>query len=86
MTTVSATKARAKLFDLVKGAAQAHNIYRIHHRGGDAVLMSEAEYESLIETVELLSVPGFRASIRRSLKNMERGETLSLDEVLGEEK
>ena len=85
MTTLSATKARENLFDLVKGASKRHQIYRIHHRSGDVVLMSEAEYESLVETLELLSVPGFRESIRRSLKNVERGETYSLDEVLGSE-
>jgi antitoxin YefM len=83
MTTLSASKARAKLFDLVKRANSAHEVYRIHHRSGDAVLISEGEYESLVETIELLSVPGFRASIRRSLLDMKEGRTYSLDEVFG---
>lgn len=85
MTTYSATKARAMLFDLVKGVNKRHHLYRIHHRTGDAVLMSETEYESLLETIELLSVPGFRESVRRSLKDMEAGRTYALDEVFGEE-
>ena len=83
MTTLSASKARSRLFDLVKRATAAHEIYRIHHRNGDVVLISEAEYESLVETIELLSVPGFRASIRRSLRDMKEGRTYALDEVLG---
>jgi antitoxin YefM len=83
MTTLSASKARSRFFELVKRATAAHEIYRIHHRTGDTVLISEAEYDSLVETIELLSVPGFRASVRRSLRDMKEGRTYALDEVLG---
>jgi antitoxin YefM len=81
MTALSATKARSRLFELVKRANAAHQIYRIHHRSGDAALISEAEYESLVETIELLSIPGFRASIQRSLRDLREGRSYSLDEV-----
>ena len=84
MTTLTATAARRELFDLVKGATQKHKIYRIHHRSGDAVLLSEEDYESLIETLELLSTPGFKQSMRRSVRQMQKGQTLSLDEALGD--
>ena len=60
MTTLTATDARATLFELLRGANERHEIYHIRHRHGDAVLMSEDEYESLIETLALLSAPGFR--------------------------
>ncbi|MCX7011913.1 MAG: type II toxin-antitoxin system prevent-host-death family antitoxin [Candidatus Sumerlaeota bacterium] len=60
MTTLTATDARRELFDLVKGATDRHEVYRIHHRRGSAVLLSEEDYESLLETLELLSTPGFR--------------------------
>jgi antitoxin YefM len=83
MTTLTASKARSRLFELVKRATAAHEIYRIHHRTGDAVLISEEEYESLVETIELLSIPGFRASIRRSLRDLKEGRSRSLDEVFG---
>ncbi len=83
MTTLSASNARSRLFDLVKRTTAAHEIYRIHHRSGDAVLISEAEYDSLVETIELLSIPGFRASIRRSLRDLKEGRSYSLDEVFG---
>ncbi|MCL4491535.1 MAG: type II toxin-antitoxin system Phd/YefM family antitoxin [Nitrospirae bacterium] len=84
MTVVNATQARKEFFDLIKDALAKHTIFRIHHREGDVVLMSEDEYESLQETLELLSIPGFRESIKRSLKQIEKGETYSLDEVFGE--
>jgi antitoxin YefM len=85
MTTLSATDARREFFDLVKHATAGHKVYRIRHRKGSAVLMSEEDYESLMETLELLSIPGFRASMKRSVAQMQRGETLPLDDVLGDE-
>ena len=42
------------------------------------------EYECLAETVELLSIPGFSESLRRSLGQVEQGQTVSVDEVLGD--
>ena len=84
MTTIQATAARRDFFELVKGASEGHKTFRIQHRRGAAVLMSEEDYESLIETLELLSIPGFRQSIKRSLKQAARGETASLKDVFGE--
>ena len=84
MTTLTATDARREFFDVVKGATDKHLIYRIHHRRGAVVLMAEDDYESLLETMELLSTPGFRKSLKRSVDQMHRGETLSFEEVFGE--
>jgi len=83
MTTLSATIARKDFFDLVKGVTNRHKTYRIQHSAGTAVLMSGDDYESLLETLELLSTPGFKESIKKSLHEMEKGETLSIDEVFG---
>ena len=84
MTTLTATAARKEFFDLVKGAAEGHRTFRIQHRRGAAVLMSEDDYDGLIETLELLSIPGFRDSIKRSVTQMKKGETVSLAAVFGE--
>lgn len=84
MTNLKATEARRDFFRIVKNAIRTHQIYHIHHKQGDVVLMSEDEYESLQETLELLSVPGFRESIARSMKQMKAGRTHSVDEVFGD--
>ena len=84
MTTMTATDARREFFDVVKGATDKHQVYRIHHRRGSVVLMAEEDYESLLETMELLSTPGFRKSLKRSVAQMHRGETISFEEVFGE--
>jgi len=86
MTTITATDARRDFFELIKNATKGHKVYKIHHRKGTAVLMSEDDYDSLIETLELLSIPGFHERIKKSVKQMENGETFSLDEVLEENK
>ena len=85
MTTLTATDARREFFDVVKGATAKHQVYRIHHRRGAVVLMAEDDYESLLETMELLSTPGFRKSLKRSVQQMHRGATLSFEEVFGEQ-
>lgn len=84
MTSLTATDARKGLFDLIKGVNERHEVYHIRHRQGDAVLMSEAEYEGLIETLELLSQPGFRDEFAKGQAEAESGETQSFEDVFGE--
>jgi antitoxin YefM len=84
MTTLTATDARSSLFDLLRGANERHEIYHIRHRQGDAVLMSASEYDSLLETLALLSAPGFRDAFQKALDEAESGATRSFDEVFGE--
>ena len=84
MPTITATNARKDFFEIVKGAAEKHEIYHIHHRKGDVVLMSEDEYESLLETLNLLSIPGFKEKFELSQKEIASGETVTFEEVFGE--
>ena len=86
MTTLTATTARREFFDLVKGAAEGHRTFRIQHRRGAAVLISEDDYESLLESLELLSLPGFRQRLKASIKQMKTGDTISMDELFGDKK
>lgn len=84
MVKVTATKARSEFFDLLKKSIHGHETVRINTREGDAILISEEDYESLLETIELMSTPGLAKSIAEARKEIERGETYSLDEVFGE--
>lgn len=52
MTTLTATSARKDFFEMVKGATEGHKTYRIQHKRGTAVLMSEEDYEGLLETLD----------------------------------
>ena len=85
MTTLTATDARKGFFDLLKKTNDQHEIYHIHHRSGDAVLMSEQEYDSLNESLELLSSPGFQEGFEKSRQEAAAGETVGFKDVFGED-
>lgn len=84
MNSFTATEARAKWFELLKKSITGHKIFEIRSKEGDVVLMSRDEYESLIETLELMSVPGMVKSVRGAKKEMEEGKYHSSDEVFGD--
>jgi len=85
MTTMTATEARKSFFEILKSTNERHEIYHIRYRSGDAVLMSQEEFDSLQETLELLSSAGFREGFEAARKEAETGDTLSFQEVFGEE-
>ena len=63
MAHVSATKARAQLYQLIDAAA--HEPVHITGKRGNAVLISEADWRSLQETLHLSSIPGMKASLKK---------------------
>lgn len=68
MTTLTASKARAKLYKLLDQAASSHEPIQITGKRVNAVLISEEDWRSIQETLFLLSIPGMRESIRKGLK------------------
>lgn len=83
MITLTVTQARQNLFDLLRKSVKGHAPVRITSKDGDAVLISEADYEGLLETLEILSTPGMAESIRRAKRDIKAGRTYSLDKVFG---
>lgn len=65
MVTIPVTKARAKLYGLIEEAAHAPVL--ITGKTGNAILVSEEDWNAIQETVYLLSIPGMRESIREGL-------------------
>ena len=81
--TVTATEARQNLFKLVRKSVRGHVPVKITSKEGDAVLVSEEDYEGLLETLELLSVPGMRKSIQEARADIRAGRTKSLKVIFG---
>jgi len=81
MTSLTATEARTKWFELIKKSIKGHKTFRITSKEGDAVLLSQEDYDSLLETLELLSTPGLLKSVKKAKKEIAQGKTYSLDEV-----
>ena len=67
MTIVNATEARSKLYSLIDEASDTHQPIVITGKRGNAVLVSEEDWNAISETLNLLSVPGMRESIKEGL-------------------
>ena len=63
MATVSTTEARKDLYRLVDQVQDTHEPIQINGKRGNAVLVSEADWQALQETLFLVSIPGMRESI-----------------------
>ena len=63
MTTVNVTEARANLYKLIDDTSISHEPVVITGKRGNAVLLAEDDWNSINETLHLLSVPGMRESI-----------------------
>ncbi len=68
MTTITATEARANLYRLMDAAAESHEPIVITGKRTRAVLVSEADWKAMQETLFLLSIPGMRESIRQGME------------------
>jgi len=82
MTTLSLADARANLSKLIESAVTTHERFEVT-RNGDrvAVLLSADDYDSLLETVDILSRPAEVAALMRGLADLDEGRVSSADEV-----
>jgi prevent-host-death family protein len=67
MTILNATEARTRLYSLIDEATETHQPIVITGKRGNAVLVSEEDWNSISETLHLLSVPGMRESIQEGM-------------------
>jgi len=67
MPTLTVTEARSKLYKLLDDVAESHEPILITGKRTNAVLISEADWRAIEETMYLLSIPGMRESIIEGL-------------------
>ena len=67
MTSITVTEARKRLYVLLDDVANSHEPIQIAGKRHSAVLVSEADWRAIQETLYLDSIPGMRASIRKGL-------------------
>lgn len=83
--TLPLTEARQTLSALVSRLSRLMDRAIITRNGKpEAVLLGIEEYESWIETLELLSRPGTVTGIREGLADLMAGRTRSFEEAFGE--
>jgi prevent-host-death family protein len=83
--TMPVSEARQTLPELVSRMRKLMERVIITRRGKpEAVIMSIQEYESWVETLELLSRPETVRGIREGLADLKAGRSRSFEEVFGE--
>ena len=83
--TIPASKAKAHFSELLRRIKERHEAFPISQRGKvEGVLISISEYESLIETLEILSDREFMKSLERGLRDEKDGRFYSHEDVFPE--
>ena len=67
MTNVNITNFRRDLFGYINQALEYNDVINVNTKNGNAVLMSEEDYNGLIETVHLLSIPGMKERLQEGM-------------------
>lgn len=85
--TVPVTEAKQRFTEIVKGVEEYFDRYLVTKNGKDAaVVMSAAEYESLLETIDVLANKKETRALLEGKVQAGGGETVSLDEYLAQKK
>ena len=79
MTTLNVTEARANLYKLIDDTSVNHEPVVITGKRGNAVLLSEDDWNAINETLHLLSVPGMRESILEGMQESIDGSATELN-------
>ena len=67
MINTNVTNFRKQLFELIDQTIKYNEPVNISTKNGNAVLISEEEYNNLIETMYLNSIPGMREKLEEGI-------------------
>jgi len=82
---IPVTKAKSILLDLVRNITASDDAIAITKNGvPEAVLISMKKFRGLLETLDILSDEKAMASIRKSIRQAEKGMWLDSDKVFEE--
>ncbi len=68
MATLTVSEARSKLYKLLDEVSETHIPAMITGKRSNGVLVSEEDWNSIQETLYLLSIPNMRESIKEGMK------------------
>ena len=63
MMNTNITNARAELYKLASSCIKYNNVININTKEGNVIMMSEEDYNSLMESLYLAGIPGMYESI-----------------------
>jgi len=80
MKTIPITKARKDIYNLVDETINTSEPIQITGKRGNVILLSEADWNAMQETLYLLSIPGMKESILEG-DNTPIDECLELEDI-----
>lgn len=81
MISTTATNFRKNVFGMLEQTIKYNEPVTINTKNGNAILMSEEEYNGMMETLYLMSIPGMEEKIVEGL-NTPIEECIKGDEVI----
>ena len=79
MTTLKVTEARVNLYKLIDDTLVNHEPVVITGKRGNAVLLAEDDWNTINETLHLLSVPGILESVLEGMQESIDGAATQLN-------
>lgn len=80
MTNINISNFRQNIFEYVNQAIEFNDIINVNTKNGNAVILSESDYNSLVETLYLSSNPKVKSEILEG-KNVPLSECVNANEV-----
>lgn len=80
MTNINITNFRKDIYELLEKAIKYNEIINISTKNGNAIVLSEEDYNGLMETVNLLNVPGMKDKLIKG-KETPLEDCIAEDEV-----
>lgn len=71
MTNTNATNLRKNLFSYLESAIDYNDIINVNTKKGNVIIISEAEYNGLLETLYLLSDPNVKEKIETAKNSID---------------
>ena len=81
MSITNATALRKNLFGTLNSVIEFNEPVTVNTRNGNAVILSEQDYNAMIETIYLTSQPG----LIEKIKNGEREDPATMEEYVSDE-
>lgn len=80
MTNTNITNFRKKIYEMLEATIQYNEPIHISTKKGNAIVISEEDYNSLMETLYISSIPGLKDELMER-KNASEDEFVDEDEV-----
>lgn len=80
MVNVNITNFRKSLFEYMNQAVEYNDIISVSTKNGNVVVMSGDDYNALLETVHLMSIPGMREKLLKGA-DTPVDECISMDDM-----